>query len=37
MVLRRVFWSKRDEVTGKWKKKVFNGELKDLCSSPYIV
>jgi len=36
MVLRRVFWAKRDEVTGKWKKKVYNEELKDLYSSPSI-
>jgi hypothetical protein len=35
-VLRRVFWPKRDEVTGEWKK-LHNEELNDLYSSPNIV
>ena len=35
-VLRRVFGSKRDEVTGKWRK-LHNEELKDLYSLPKIV
>ena len=35
-VLRRVFGSKRDEVTGEWRK-VHNGELSDLYSLPNIV
>jgi hypothetical protein len=32
-VLRRVFGSKRDEVTGQWKR-INNVELNDLYSSP---
>ena len=36
MVLRRIFGSKRDEVTGEWSK-LHNEELNDLCSSPSIV
>jgi len=35
-VLRRVFGPKRDEVTGEWRK-LHNGELNDLYSSPNIV
>jgi len=35
-VLRRVFGSKRDEVTGEWKK-FHNEELRDLYTSPNIV
>jgi hypothetical protein len=35
-VLRRVFWSKRNEVTGEWRK-LHNEELHDLYSSPTIV
>jgi hypothetical protein len=35
-VLRRVFGSKRDEVTGEWKK-LHNEELSDLYCSPNIV
>jgi len=35
-VLRRVFGSKRDEVTGEWRK-LHNEELRDLCSLPNIV
>jgi hypothetical protein len=35
-VLRRVFWPKRDEVTGQWGK-LHYGELNDLYSSPSIV
>jgi len=35
-VLRRIFWPKRDEVTGEWKK-LQNEELNDLYSSPNIV
>jgi len=35
-VLRRVFGSKRDEVTGEWKK-LHNEELRDLYSLPNIV
>ena len=31
-VLRRMFWSKRDEVTGEWRK-LYNEELNDLYSS----
>jgi hypothetical protein len=32
-VLRRIFWPKRDEVTGEWRK-LHNEELNDLYSSP---
>jgi hypothetical protein len=32
-VLRRIFGSKRDEVTGEWRK-LHNEELNDLYSSP---
>jgi hypothetical protein len=35
-VLRRIFGSKRDEVTGGWRK-LHNEELHDLYSSPSIV
>ena len=35
-VLRRIFWPKRDEVTGEWRK-LHNEELKGLHSSPNIV
>ena len=35
-VLRRVFGSKRDEVTGKWRK-LHNEELSDLYCLPNIV
>jgi hypothetical protein len=35
-VLRRTFWAKRDEVTGKWRK-LHNEELNDLYCSPNIV
>jgi hypothetical protein len=35
-VLRRIFGSKRDEVTGGWRK-LHNGELHDLYSSPSII
>jgi hypothetical protein len=35
-VLRRIFWPKRDEVTGKWRK-LHNEELHDLYSSPSII
>jgi len=35
-VLRRIFWPKREEVTGEWRK-LHNGELNDLYSSPNIV
>ena len=35
-VLRRVFGSKRDEVTGEWRK-LHNEELSDLYCSPNIV
>ena len=34
-VLRRIFWPKRDEVTGKWRK-LHNEELNDLYCSPNI-
>jgi len=30
-VLRRIFWPKRDELTGEWRK-LHNEELNDLCS-----
>ena len=35
-VLRRIFGSKRDKVTGEWRK-LYNKELNDLFSSPNIV
>jgi hypothetical protein len=35
-VLRRIFWSKRDEVTGEWRR-LHNEELSDLYYSPKIV
>jgi hypothetical protein len=35
-VLRRLFWPKRDEVTGMWRK-LHNEELHNLYSSPNIV
>jgi hypothetical protein len=35
-VLRRLFGSKRDKVTGEWRR-LRNGELNDLYSSPNIV
>jgi len=35
-VLRRIFWAKRDEVTGEWRKQ-HNEELNDLYCSPNIV
>jgi hypothetical protein len=35
-VLRRIFWPKRDEVTGEWRK-LHKDELHDLYSSPNIV
>jgi hypothetical protein len=35
-VLRRMFGPRRDEVTGGWRK-LQNGELRDLCSSPSII
>jgi len=35
-VLRRVFWPKRDEVTGEWRK-LHNEEFSDLYSLPNIV
>jgi hypothetical protein len=36
VVLRRIFGPKRDEVTGEWRK-LHNGELNDLYSSPNII
>jgi hypothetical protein len=36
MVLRRIFWPKRDEVTGVWRK-LHNEELSDLYSLPSII
>ena len=36
MVLRKIFGSKRDEVTGEWRR-LHNDELNDLYSSPNIV
>jgi hypothetical protein len=35
-VLRRIFGTKRDEVTGEWRK-LHNEELRDLYSSPNII
>jgi hypothetical protein len=35
-VLRRIFWPKRDEVTGEWRK-LHNVELHNLYSSPDII
>jgi hypothetical protein len=35
-VLRRIFGSKRNEVTGEWRK-LHNEEIRDLYSSPSIV
>jgi hypothetical protein len=35
-VLRRIFGLMRDEVTGEWRK-LHNGELHNLCSSPDII
>jgi hypothetical protein len=35
-VLRRVFWPKKDEVTGEWRK-LHNEKLSDLYSLPNIV
>jgi hypothetical protein len=35
-VLRRIFGSKRDEVTGSWRK-LYNEELHNMCSSPSII
>jgi hypothetical protein len=35
-VLRGIFWPKRDEVTGEWRK-LHNEELNDLYCSPDIV
>jgi hypothetical protein len=34
--LRRIFWPKRDEVMGSWRK-LHNEELHDLYSSPSII
>ena len=36
MVLRRIFGSRRDEVTGKWRR-LHNEELNGLYASPNIV
>jgi len=36
MVMRRIFGPLRDEVTGEWRR-LHNGELNDLYSSPNIV
>ncbi|KAJ4427353.1 hypothetical protein ANN_24973 [Periplaneta americana] len=35
-VLRKIFWAKRDEVTGEWRK-LYNAELHALYSSPDII
>jgi hypothetical protein len=35
-VLRRILWSKRDEVTGEWRK-LHKEELNDMYCSPNIV
>jgi hypothetical protein len=35
-VLRRIFGSKRDEMTGEWRK-LHNEELRELYSSPSII
>jgi hypothetical protein len=35
-VLRRIFGSKRDEMTGRWRK-LHNEELRDLYSSPSVI
>jgi hypothetical protein len=35
-MLRRIFWPKRDEVTGGWRK-LHNEEIRDLYSSPSII
>ena len=35
-VLRRIYGAKRDELTGEWRK-LHNGELSDLSSSPNII
>jgi hypothetical protein len=35
-VLRKIFGSKRDEITGEWRK-LHNEELRDLYCSPYII
>jgi hypothetical protein len=35
-VLRRIFGSKRDEVTGEWRQ-LHNEELRDLYSSPSVI
>jgi len=35
-LLRRIFWPKRDKVTGEWRK-LYNEELNDLYCLPNIV
>jgi hypothetical protein len=35
-MLRKIFWPKKDEVTGEWER-LHNEELSDLYSSPNIV
>ena len=35
-VLRKIFWAKRDEITGEWRK-LHNAELHSLYSSPNII
>jgi hypothetical protein len=35
-VLRRIFWPKRDEITGEWRK-LHNEELHEMYSLPNIV